>query len=171
MAIVLIGKIIVFSINLSGASLNSESFLEFLSQKLTEYHLPPNLFCFEVTETVAVSDLARAVNFLESLRNLGCTVALDDFGTGMSSLNYLKNLPIDYLKIDGSFIKELNYNKASKLLVEAINIIAEGMGLKTVAEFVENQTILDSVRNLKIDYAQGFHLGHPGLLMEVINHN
>ncbi|KST67553.1 EAL domain-containing response regulator [Mastigocoleus testarum] len=159
-----------FSINLSGASLNSESFLEFLSQKLTDSHLPPDLFCFEITETVAVSNLTRVSKFINSLKNLGCSFALDDFGKGMSSLTYLKNLPVDYLKIDGSFIKELNSNKASRVMVEAINHIAEGIGLKTIAEFVENQTILDALRKLKVDYVQGFHLGRPGILMDVLSH-
>ena len=157
-----------FSINLSGASLNSESFLEFLSQKLNDYHLPAHLFCFEITETIAISNLAQVVKFINSLKNLGCSFALDDFGKGMSSLTYLKNLPVDYLKIDGSFIKELNNNQASKVMVEAINYIATGIGLKTVAEFVENQTILDTVRDLKVDYAQGFYLGRPDALMDVV---
>ena len=157
-----------FSINLSGASVNSESFLKFLSQRLTDNHLPPHLFCFEITESLAVSNLTQVVEFINFLRNLGCSVALDDFGKSMSSLTYLKNLPVDYLKIDGSFIKELNNNKASLVMVEAINHIAEGIGLKTVAEFVENQTILDTVRDLKVAYGQGFHLGPPGILMDVI---
>ncbi len=157
-----------FSINLSGASVNSESFLKFLSQRLTDDHLPPHLFCFEITESLAVSNLTQVVEFINFLRNLGCSVALDDFGKSMSSLTYLKNLPVDYLKIDGSFIKELNNNKASLVMVEAINHIAEGIGLKTVAEFVENQTILDTVRDLKVAYGQGFHLGPPGILMDVI---
>lgn len=157
-----------FSINLSGASLNNESFLEFLSQKLTDSHLPPDLFCFEITETVAVSNFTRVSKFINSLKSLGCSFALDDFGKGMSSLTYLKNLPVDYLKIDGSFIKELNNNKASKVMVEAINHIAAGIGLKTIAEFVENQTILDALRKLKVDYVQGFHLGHPGILMDAL---
>ncbi|MDJ0569562.1 MAG: EAL domain-containing protein [Pleurocapsa sp. MO_192.B19] len=157
-----------FSINLSGASLNSKSFLDSLSQKLTDYHLPSRLFCFEITETVAISNLAKVSNFINSLKTLGCSFALDDFGKGMSSLSYLKNLPIDYLKIDGSFITELNHDKASKVMVEAINHIAEGIGLKTVAEFVENQAILDTVRDLKVDYAQGYHLGRPEKLANIL---
>ena len=157
-----------FSINLSGASLNSEYFLEFLSQKLTDCDFPPHLFCFEITETVAVSNLLRVAKFIKSLKSIGCSFALDDFGKGMSSLTYLKNLPVDFLKIDGSFIKELNNNKASTVMVEAINHIAEGIGLKTIAEFVENQTILDAVRKLKVNYVQGFHLGHPEILMDVL---
>ncbi len=158
-----------FSINLSGASLNNESFLQFLKRRITECPLPADLFCFEITESVAVSDLDRVVSFINSLKEIGCSFALDDFGKGVSSLTYLKSLPVDYLKIDGSFIRELNVNPSSKVMVEAINHIAEGFGLKTVAEFVENETILDSVRDLNVDYAQGFHLGRPGALMNVIN--
>ncbi|MEL7077998.1 MAG: EAL domain-containing protein [Cyanobacteria bacterium J06582_2] len=157
-----------FSINLSGASLNNETFLRFLKRKITNCSLPGSLFCFEITESIAVADLDRIISFIHSLKEIGCSFALDDFGKGVSSLTYLKNLPVDYLKIDGSFIKELNINPASKVMVEAINHIAEGIGLKTVAEFVENESILNSVRNLNVDYAQGFHLGTPGALMEVI---
>lgn len=159
-----------FAINLSGASLNNESFMEFLSKRIITSRLPGQLFCFEITETVAISNLTTVLDFINSIKSLGCSFALDDFGKGMSSLTYLKNLPVDYLKIDGSFIKELNNNHASKVMVEAINYIAEGIGLKTIAEFVENQTIYDSVRDLNVDYAQGFHLGHPDLLMKTLNH-
>ena len=158
-----------FSINLSGASLNSEPFMEFLVEKLTNCIFPPQLFCFEITETVAILDLSRVVEFINSIKNFGCSFALDDFGKGMSSLTYLQNLPVDYLKIDGSFIKELNNTqKSSKFMVEAINHIAEGIGLKTIAEFVENQSTLDTLRELEVDYAQGFHLGRPELLQEAI---
>ncbi len=118
-----------FSINLSGASLNNESFLQFLKRRLTECPLPADLFCFEITESVAISDLDRIVSFINSLKEIGCSFALDDFGKGVSSLTYLKNLPVDYLKIDGSFIRELNVNPSSKVMVEAINHIAEGFGL------------------------------------------
>ncbi|MEM7591597.1 MAG: EAL domain-containing protein [Cyanobacteria bacterium P01_A01_bin.83] len=158
-----------FSINLSGASLNNESFLKFLKQRLHTCPFPPDLFCFEITESIAVSDLGKIIKFINSLKEIGCSFALDDFGKGVSSLTYLKNLPVDYLKIDGSFIKELNKNAASKVMVEAINHIAEGIGLKTIAEFVENEAILNSVRELKVDYAQGFHLGRPEALTDVIN--
>ena len=157
-----------FSINLSGASLNNESFLQFLKQRVLNCPLPANLFCFEITESVAVSDLTRVVAFIDALKKVGCSFALDDFGKGVSSLTYLKSLPVDYLKIDGSFIKELNINSASKVMVEAISHIAEGIGLKTVAEFVENEHILNSVRDLNVDYAQGFHLGRPQVLMDAI---
>ncbi|GAB4536379.1 MAG: hypothetical protein Tsb0014_24100 [Pleurocapsa sp.] len=157
-----------FSINLSGASLNSKYFLNYLSQKLTKYHLPAELFCFEITETVAIANLTQASRFIDFCKHLGCSFALDDFGKGMSSLSYLKCLPVDYLKIDGSFITELHQNKIAKAIVGGIHRIAEGIGLKTVAEFVENQTILDTVRNLKVDYAQGYHFGRPTKLIDFL---
>ena len=157
-----------FSVNLSGSSLNNESFLQFLKQRLKDCSLPGEMFCFEITESVAVLDLERVIDFIHSLKEIGCSFALDDFGKGVSSLTYLKSLPVDYLKIDGSFIRELNVNPASKVMVEAINHIAVGIGLKTVAEFVEDEHILNSVRDLNVDYAQGFHLGRPGALIDVI---
>ncbi|MGK7935065.1 MAG: EAL domain-containing protein [Xenococcaceae cyanobacterium] len=157
-----------FSVNLSGSSLNNESFLRFLQRRLTECSLPPELFCFEITESVAVLDVARVTSFINSLKKIGCSFALDDFGKGVSSLTYLKSLPVDYLKIDGSFIKELNVNPVSKVMVEAINHIAEGIGLKTIAEFVENEHILSMVRDLNVDYAQGFHLSRPQALIDAI---
>ena len=158
-----------FSVNLSGASLNNESFLDFLSQKLAQYHLPPQLFCFEITEAIAIDNIDRIRDFILSLKALGCSFALDDFGKGMSSLTYLKNLPVDYLKIDGSFITELNKDKISRVMVEAIEHLAIGIGLKTVAEFVENQDILDTLRHLKIDYAQGYHLGRPQKFADIVD--
>lgn len=157
-----------FSINLSGASLNDETFLDFLSHKLTNCDFPPQMFCFEITEAVAVSNIDKINQFIVSLKDLGCSFALDDFGKGMSSLTYLKNLPVDYLKIDGSFITELNKDKVSKVMVEAINHLAVGIGLKTVAEFVENEAILDTLRHLKIDFAQGYHLGRPQKFADIL---
>ena len=157
-----------FSINLSGASLNDLSFLDFLSDKLAKHHLPPELFCFEITEAIAVDNIQNIRNFIVALKALGCQFALDDFGKGMCSLTYLKNFPIDYLKIDGSFITDLHQNKVSLVMVEAIKHLATGIGLKTVAEFVENQEILDALHSLKIDYAQGYHLGRPQRLAEIV---
>ncbi len=158
-----------FSVNLSGASLNDESFMEYLIEKLTNCHLPLKIFCFEITETVAIANLTRLADFINQIKHLGCSFALDDFGKGMSSLSYLQNLPVDYLKIDGSFVKQLENKNSSKVMIEAIHHIADGIGCKTVAEFVENQKILEVLKHLKIDYAQGFHLGRPGILMDRIN--
>ena len=156
------------SINLSAISIREPQFAQFIINSFTTFNLPAHKFCFEITESVAVLDLNRIVEFINSLKEIGCSFALDDFGKGASSLSYLKNLPVDYLKIDGSFIRELHINPASQVMVEAINHIAEGIGLKTIAEFVENESILNRVRNLNVDYAQGYHLGCPGALMDVI---
>ena len=158
-----------YSINLSGASLNNQAFLQYLIQKLNDCHLPSNIFCFEITETIAIDNLDTVSKFINSVKNLGCSFALDDFGKGMSSLSYLKNLPIDYLKIDGSFIKELHQDETSKTIVEGIHHIAKGMDLKTVAEFVENKEILDVLQNLKVDYAQGYYLGYPQKLVDILS--
>ena len=158
----------VFTINLSGASLNDDIFLDFLQSKISEYHLDPQQFCFEITESVAIDNIPKISTFIKSLKKLGFSFALDDFGTGMSSLTYLKELPVDYVKIDGSFIREINHDSITKSMVIAINNLAQIIGLKTIAEFVEDQAILNTIQELKIDYAQGFYLGKPCLLDHVI---
>ena len=157
-----------FSVNLSGASLNDRHFLDFLSDRLKKHCLSPQLFCFEITEAIAVDNIQNIRDFMTALKTLGCQFALDDFGKGMCSLTYLKNFPIDYLKIDGSFILDLHQNKTSLVMVEAIKHMATGIGLKTVAEYVENQEILDILQRLDIDYAQGYHLGRPRRLAEIV---
>ena len=159
----------VFTINLSGASLNDDIFLDFLQAKIAEYNLEPQLFCFEITESVAINNIPKISSFIKTLKDLGCSFALDDFGTGMSSLTYLKELPVDYVKIDGSFIREINKDSVTKSMVIAINNLAQIIGLKTIAEFVEDQAILTTIQELKIDYAQGFYFGRPCILSDVIS--
>ncbi len=161
---------ICFSVNISGASLNDKQFLRFLSQKFQTYNLPPDIFCFEITETIAINNLHQASVFIKSLKSLGCSFALDDFGKGMSSLTYLKNLPVDYLKIDGSFIKEINTETVTKAMVQAINYLAEAIGVKTIAEFAENQEIVNILKDLDVDYAQGYFFGKPSLI-NLINYS
>ncbi len=155
---------ICFSVNISGASLNDNQFLKFLSQQFQRYNLPPEIFCFEITETIAIHNLTQTSAFINSLKSLGCSFALDDFGKGMSSLTYLKNLPVDYLKIDGSFIKEINTEPVTKAMVKAIHYLAKALGVKTIAEFAENQEIVDILQDLNIDYAQGYFFGEPSLI-------
>ena len=159
----------VFTINLSGASLNDDVFLDFLQAKILEYNLDPQLFCFEITESVALDNLPKISDFIRKLKRLGCSFALDDFGTGMSSLTYLKELPVDYIKIDGSFIREINNDSITKSMVITINNLAQIIGLKTIAEFVEDRAILKTIQDLKVDYAQGFYFGKPCLLNSVIS--
>ncbi len=151
----------LYSINLSGASVNNDQFLSYLQEELLRHPTFPEIICFEITETVAINNLTKAAQFIESLKELGCSFALDDFGSGMSSLTYLKHLPVDYVKIDGSFIKNLVGNQIDYTLVEFIHKISQMMGIKTIAEFVENQDILTQLRALGIDYAQGYALAQP----------
>ena len=151
----------LYSINLSGASIGDETFLPFVRARLAGHQVPPEVVCFELTETVAITNLAVAVEFINELRALGCRFALDDFGNGLSSFAYLKNLPVDFLKVDGHFVRGIAHDSIDRAMVEAVNRIGHEMGLRTIAEFVENQAILDCLRELGVDYAQGYALGRP----------
>ncbi|XWK88504.1 MAG: EAL domain-containing protein [Phormidium sp.] len=150
-----------YAINLSGASINDEQFIDFLHEQFILHRIPPEIICFEITETVAIVNLSKATQLIRSLKQLGCRFALDDFGSGMSSFAYLKNLPVDYLKIDGGFVKDIVEDHVAGAMVEAINHIGQMMGLQTIAEFVENETILEKVRTLGINYAQGYVISKP----------
>lgn len=151
----------IYSINLSGSSINDDSFIDFIHQQFERYPVEPKILCFEITETMAISNLQKAAEFVLELKKLGCYFALDDFGSGMSSFTYLKHLPVDYLKIDGNFVKEAPNDTIICAMLEAINQVGHAMGLKTIAEYVENQTILDKVRELGIDFAQGYQIHRP----------
>ena len=151
----------LYSINLSGSSLNDESFIGFLKEQLQQHPKQAKLLCFEITETVAISNLQRVASFILEMKQLGCLFALDDFGSGMSSFNYLKNLPVDFLKIDGNFVKEAPVDEMVCAMLEAINQVGHVMGLKTIAEYVENQSILQKVKDLGIDYVQGYEIQRP----------
>lgn len=153
-----------FSINLSAASFTDWDFLEFLLTRLASADIPPGLLCFEITETSAIANLSQAVRFMEKIKAVGCELALDDFGTGFSSFGYLKNLPVDYIKIDGSFVKDICNDETARVMVASINSIGQTMGVRTIAEFVETGNILEALKRLGIDYAQGYHLGKPGPL-------
>lgn len=151
----------VFAINLSGQSLGETGFLEFLSDSLAGSSVPNRSICFEVTETAAIQNLASAKQFVTTLSATGCQFALDDFGVGLSSFSYLKSLPVDQLKIDGEFVKDLLNDSVSAAMVAAINQVGQTLGLKTVAEFVENEAIRDALAEMGIDYAQGFGICKP----------
>ncbi len=150
-----------YTINLSGSSINDDQFIDFVHEQLTLHKIPPKLICFEITETVAITNFNKAAKFIQSLKKIGCRFALDDFGSGMSSFAYLKNLSVDYLKIDGLFIKNIVDDVVACAMVEAINRVGQVMGIKTIAELVENEAILAKLRELGVDYAQGYAIGEP----------
>ena len=156
------------AINLSGHSLNEEAFLEFINQKLKDSPIPPDKICFEITETVAISNFSRARDFMKDLKAQGCQFALDDFGSGLSSFGYLKNLPVDFLKIDGVFVKDILDDPLSLALVKSINEIGQVMGIRTIAEYVENEAILEKLRKIGVDYAQGFAIDRPRPIEELL---
>ena len=151
----------LYTINLSGASINNREFGSFLQEQFDRYDIPPETICFEITETVAITNIEQAVTFINQLKQLGCSIALDDFGSGMSSFNYLKHLPIDYLKIDGSFVQNIVSDKVDYATVECFNHISQIMNIKTIAEFVENKAILDNLKQIGVDYAQGYGIEMP----------
>ena len=148
-------------INLSGVSLGDESLLEFIESHIMECDLDPHRIGFEITETAAVKDMMRVERWIRRIKGLGCSFALDDFGIGFSSFAYLRMLPVDYIKIDGTFIQEIDQNPTHRALVQAISAVANALGKKTIAEFVESEGVLMAVRELGISYGQGYHFGKP----------
>ncbi|NKB35822.1 MAG: EAL domain-containing protein [Gammaproteobacteria bacterium] len=160
---------LVLSINLSGESIGDDRFKTYVAKVISAGNVRPEQICFEVTETEAIENLSEALSFIEIMRGLGCSFALDDFGSGMSSFGYLKHLPIDYLKIDGGFVKNINEQNIDKAMVESINSIGHVMGLKTVAEFVENGEIQETLCNIGVDYLQGYGLHKPEPLESVFS--
>jgi diguanylate cyclase (GGDEF)-like protein len=150
-----------YAINLSGASVGDARFLHYVVEQIRENGIAAHLLCFEITETAAISNLLSAVHFMNELSILGCHFALDDFGAGMSSFGYLKHLPVDYLKIDGAFVKNLPQDTVSQEMVIAINDIGHSLGCQTIAEYVENAEILTLLKKYGVDYAQGYFIGRP----------
>jgi diguanylate cyclase (GGDEF)-like protein len=151
----------LFAINLSGQSLGDNGFLKFLRNAVAESPIPKQSICFEITETAAIRNLAEAKHFITTLGALGCQFSLDDFGVGLSSFSYLKSLPVDHLKIDGEFVKDLLNDQVSAAMVAAINQIGHTMGLLTIAEFVESDEIRARLTAMGIDFAQGYGVGMP----------
>jgi len=149
------------AINLSGTSLSEDRFLEDVIKELEKQKLPTGAVCFEITETAAISNLSRVVHFMQTLKKLGCMFSLDDFGSGLSSFTYLKNLPVDYLKIDGQFIRNVVDDTVDESMVKAIWEVGHAMGIQTIAERVETKQVLDKLGSLGIEFAQGYYIARP----------
>ncbi|MEM7432278.1 MAG: EAL domain-containing protein [Pseudomonadota bacterium] len=149
------------AINLSGTSLSEDRFLADVIQELEKQQLPTGAICFEITETAAISNLSRVVHFMQSLKALGCKFSLDDFGSGLSSFTYLKNLPVDYLKIDGQFIRNVVDDTVDESMVRAIREVGHAMGIETIAERVETRQVLEKLSSLGVGFAQGYYIARP----------
>ncbi len=154
------------AINLSGTSLNEDKFLDFVLAELERHELVPGSICFEITETAAISNLQRVAHFMSEVKKRGCEFSLDDFGSGLSSFTYLKNLPVDYLKIDGHFIKNLTNDRIDQTMVAAITTVGNAMGIRTVAEHVDSQQVLDTLVSIGVEFAQGFFIARPAPVSE-----
>jgi EAL domain-containing protein (putative c-di-GMP-specific phosphodiesterase class I) len=158
-----------FAVNISGQSLGDSDFASFIDGTLRESGLPLELLSFELTETAAVANIVRAETLIRRLRELGCAVALDDFGRGLSSLTYLKTLPVTHLKIDGIFVRDVIGDQRSLSMLSAIVQLARAVNLRTVAECVESDAIRDTVRTLGVDFGQGYALGRPAPIENVLS--
>jgi EAL domain-containing protein (putative c-di-GMP-specific phosphodiesterase class I) len=149
------------AINLSGTSLSEDRFLDDVIQQLQAQQLPDGAVCFEITETAAISNLSRVIHFMQTLKALGCRFSLDDFGSGLSSFTYLKNLPVDYLKIDGQFIRNVADDIVDESMVRAICEVGQAMGIETIAERVETRRVFDKLGALGVGLAQGYYIARP----------
>jgi len=157
------------SINLSGQSLGDDKFLPYVIDQFHRSGLDATKICFEITETAAIASFSQANRFIQALKELGCKFALDDFGTGLSSFGYLKHFPVDYLKIDGSFVKEILHDPIDREMVRSINEIGHLTGKQTIAEFAENNEIINMLRSLGVDYAQGYGVSQPQRVLKAAN--
>jgi diguanylate cyclase (GGDEF)-like protein/PAS domain S-box-containing protein len=162
-------KLVLCSINLSGQSLGDDKFLPFVIDQFHRSGIDATRICFEITETAAVASFSQANRFIQALKELGCKFALDDFGTGLSSFGYLKHFPVDFLKIDGSFVKEILHDPIDREMVRSINEIGHLTGKQTIAEFAENAEIIQMLRSLGVDYAQGYGVSQPQRVLKAAN--
>ncbi|MGE8447789.1 MAG: EAL domain-containing protein, partial [Comamonas sp.] len=149
------------AINLSGTSLGDERLLGFLQEQIALHAVDPGTLCFEITETAAITHLPNAIRLVKALKALGCRFSMDDFGAGVSSFSSLKNLPVDFLKIDGAIVADMLNEPAHRAMVDAINHLGHALGMRTIAEFASTPEIVETLRSMGIDYAQGYAVGRP----------
>jgi len=159
---------VIYGVNLSAVTLNQEGMLAWLSRLLRDHAISPGLLCFEITETTAISNLSLAREFIVELKRQGCAFALDDFGSGMSSFSYLRNLEVEYLKIDGTFVVDAAKDPVSRAMVDAIHRVGRTIGIRTIAERVEDAAALAAMREIGVDYVQGFGVAHPQPLEKLL---
>ena len=155
------------AINLSGSSVTDDDFMEYLLEQISEFGVGTSHICFEITETGTISNLVKAADFVRAFSNIGCKFSIDDFGTGLASHNYLRELPVDYVKIDGTFVTGIHKNRADFAMARSINDLAHFLGQETIAESVENDQIIEKLHEIGVDYLQGWGVGMPKLLTEV----
>jgi len=159
---------LMIAINLSGQSIGNKQLVEYITTLFEKYAINASHITFEITETSAITNLSTAIKFIKKLKALGCKFALDDFGSGLSSFAYLKNLPVDFLKIDGAFIKDILDDPIDEAMVQSISQIGHVMNIKTIAEFVENSAIEQRLSQMKVDFVQGYGIEKPRPFDEVI---
>lgn len=157
------------TVNLSGQSMGDDSLLRFILEKVKSSEFPADVLCFEITESSVIANMEEATLFIKTLQKLGCKFALDDFGKGLSSFSYLKNLPVDFVKLDGELVRDIAKDKTSYAMVEAINQVAHVMGIKTIAEHVETTATLNALKKISVDYAQGFVIDTPQAFPELVS--
>jgi diguanylate cyclase (GGDEF)-like protein len=155
------------SINISGNSVTDDTFMDYLLEQISEFGVGTSKICFEITETGSISNLVKAADFVRALRNIGCKFSIDDFGTGLASHNYLRELPVDYVKIDGTFVTNIHNNRNDYAMARSINDLAHFLGQETIAESVENEEIIRCLQEIGVDYLQGWEIGRPKPLPEV----
>jgi EAL domain-containing protein (putative c-di-GMP-specific phosphodiesterase class I) len=156
----------VYAINLSGQSLGDPAFLDYVLSRVRQGSVSPRRLCFEITETASIANLGRARQFIAALKEVGCRFVLDDFGSGLSSFAYLRSLPVDFLKIDGEFVRHLTTDPVQKALVQSIHQVGHLMGLVTIAESVEDEATWRALREIGVDYGQGWWIDMPAPLLE-----
>ena len=151
----------MFSVNLSGRSIGSQTFHKFLRESLTAADIDITQLCFEITETAVVNNVEKSVEFINSIKQLGAKFSLDDFGTGLSSFSYLKQFPVDYLKIDGEFVRDIIEDDKSYVFVRSMTEVGHCLDMEVIAEFVESDTMFNKLREANVDYIQGYQVGKP----------